>query len=155
MKSLAVVIATTFSASPVGASECEPQSPKAIAATAQVAFLGTVISVEESSYKPSQRCWDRATHGPKCGGKLVTLQVTDRIRGQVDSKVTVMSEDACYCLGPYWDSGMQYLVIAQSNITDKPGQFVASNQCEGTMEINKATQPITQGIIAALRASKR
>lgn len=124
------------------ASECEPQTPAQIARSAQVAFVGTIKMIEESPYKTSELCWSRTDRSPNCGGKLVTLNVIHAIRGNVGERATVISEDACYCLGSSWKIGTTYLVIAKQNTTGLPAQFIASNVCEGTGKLNNRAKQI-------------
>lgn len=124
------------------ASECIPSMPEEIARTAKIAFVGRVIAVDESSYKPSRLCRERSERNSRCGGKLVTLEVSERFRGSVSNTVTVVAEDACYCLGPYWAKDSRYLVVARSNDKKIPGQLVAENQCGGTIAIKNGSEPI-------------
>ena len=131
------------------ASTCVEQSPQKIAASAEIAFVGTVTDLAESPYKPWELCWDRSS-SPKCGGKLGTFRVTEKLRGDPGSTVTVLKEDGCYCTGGYWNVGSAYLVVAKPNTTRNPGQLVASNVCGGTGELGESAQPI----INALRGKK-
>ncbi|MFC3146658.1 hypothetical protein [Piscinibacterium candidicorallinum] len=73
------------------------------------------------------------------------------IRGAVGKRATVVAEDACYCLGPYWAVGKTYLIVATRNATRLPGQFIASNVCEGTGEINDRAKQIIKELGTAQR----
>ena len=149
MKSIAALAICL--ASPAFASECARQPPERIAKTAEIAFVGTVVAVQESAYKPRDACWASSRERPQCGGKLVTLQVTEGLRGAATaSRVSVVAEDGCYCLGSYWEVGKPYLVVAQRNDTGLPGDVVADNFCGGTGELNERTEPI----VKALRGPK-
>lgn len=126
------------------------------AQSAEIAFVGSVTAVEESPYSPPGRgrvCWERSVEHPQCGGKLVTLQVSDRIRGDLASSVTVVSEDACYCLGNYWKKGATYLVFAKPNNGRVPGELIASNLCSGTTELRDPDR--AQPYIRALKEAKQ
>jgi len=117
------------------ASVCLSQSPEAIARDAEVAFIGTVTSVEESEYDPrGLGCWKHSRENPECGAKFLTVAVTESLRGRLNGSVTVVSEDACYCSAPYWKKERSYLVIARKNTSGQPGALVASNVCGGTGE---------------------
>jgi hypothetical protein len=149
MKKLAATV-SAFLGTHALASQCVMQAPERIAASAQVAFVGIVTAVQESPYKPSDLCWARSREAPQCGGKLVTLQVTESLRGRVSSRTTVVSEDACYCLGSYWKVGSSYLIVASRNYRSIPGDVIAGNVCSGTGELNEMTLPI----VKALRSAK-
>lgn len=150
MKSIALVL-SAFLTSHALASECVMRSPEKIAESAQIAFIGTVASIQESQYKPSNFCSARSDAAPNCGGKLVTIQVSERLLGRVPSRTEVISEDGCYCLGGYWKVGSTYLVVASRNYKALPGDVVADNVCSGTGELNEERQPI----VKALRSAKR
>lgn len=150
MKSL-TLMSFAFLASSACASECTMKSPKTIAESAQIAFVGTVVWVQESQYKPSGFCWPRSDRAPKCGGKLVTAEVTEHLLGRVPSRVEVVSEDACHCLGSYWNVGSNYLIVASQNGKNLRGDVIAENVCSGTGELSKQNLPI----VKALRSAKR
>jgi len=134
----------------VHASECTPLSPNEIAQSAKIAFIGTVTAVAPSDYKPWPGCWEHSSQGPDCGGRLVTLEVTDQLRGNISTTATVLAEDACYCLGPYWKVGAAYLVVGRP-VAEHAEQIVAANQCEGTMDFTEDASPL----VKALRESKK
>jgi hypothetical protein len=114
------------------ASTCSMKSAEHTAQSAEVAFLGIVARVEESTYKPWGACWEHSKERPKCGGKLVTFNVAEKLKGDLGLTATVVSEDGCYCTGQYWTVGSSYLVVAKANTSDSPGQFAAENICGGT-----------------------
>lgn len=149
MRIIAVVLLIVC-ATPAFAITCEKQTPEQVAGAAEIAFVGTVTSVVESDYKPMELCWDRSS-GSRCGGKLGTFRVTESIRGQLTSSVTVLKEDGCYCTGGYWKVGSSYLVVAKPNTTKMPGQLIASNVCGGTVELSDSAQPF----IKALKDAKK
>lgn len=136
--SILVIFCTVFAE----ASECNPLAPKHVAKSAEIAFIGSVEGVEQSSYKPNAYCWPYTGRSSRCGGKLVTLKVKQAIRGNVGKLTTVISEDACNCLGPYWKAGSTYLIVAKTNATGLLGQFVASNVCGGTGELDSRAEQI-------------
>lgn len=150
MKSIALVLSALL-ASPALATQCVMKSPEKIAESAQIAFIGTVASIQESQYKPSNSCWARSEAAPNCGGKLVTIEVTERLLGRVPSRAEVVSEDGCYCLGGDWKVGSTYLVVASRNYKRLPGDVIADNVCSGTGELTAEKQPI----VKALRSAKR
>ncbi|MDR7296475.1 hypothetical protein J2X16_001814 [Pelomonas aquatica] len=137
-------------ASQASASQCKMKSPEEISKETEIAFVGTVTLIEESTYKPSNLCWERSEKAPQCGGKLVTLKVSENLRGELGSSATVVSEDGCYCLGSYWKVGSSYLIVAKPNDTSVPGQVMAVNGCSGTGELSERTQPI----VKVLRSAK-
>ncbi len=118
------------------ASTCEPMSPANAAEHAEVAFVGTVLQVDRDPYRPRHLCWDES-HGSHCGGKRVTFAVEEVLRGELGEKVELVSEDACYCLGSYWDVGDAYLVIASTGGKAAPGSLVAGDVCTGTGKIDQ------------------
>jgi hypothetical protein len=130
---------------------CSSKSPREIANTAEVAFVGEITAVEDSEYSPHPGLCRTKAKDSKCGGKLASFRVTEVIRGDVPPTVTVLSEDGCYCLGHYWKVKDSYLVIATSNTTKHRGSLVASNVCGGTGPLNERSS----AVIEALRASKR
>jgi hypothetical protein len=141
MKNIALLFALV-GIGQANASECTPLTPEAIAKGAEIAFVGRVKTVGDSSYKPNRYCWERSERNSRCGGKLVTLEVSERLRGNIPNTVTVVAEDACYCLGPYWDRESRYLVVARMDNKQMPGQLVAENQCGGTIAIEDGAEPI-------------
>lgn len=94
------------------ASTCVPKSPEEISATAEVAFVGTLKSIENDSFKPSSLCRSHSKKNPKCGGKRVIFEVTETLRSDKVGSVSVLSQDACYCTGQFWEANRAYLVIA-------------------------------------------
>ena len=102
---------------------------------AQVAFVGTVIAVRDSDYSPhSLVCWTPTQDRPACGGKVATLAVEEVLRGKPAKTVTVLSEDACYCLGAPWRKGEKYLVVATPHrvAKDNGADLLAGSTCWGT-----------------------
>ncbi|WP_395792843.1 hypothetical protein [Aquimonas sp.] len=118
------------------ASTCEPMSPTNAAEHAKVAFVGTVLQVDRDPYRPRHLCWDES-HGSHCGGKRVTFAVVEALRGDVDERVELVSEDACYCLGSYWDVGDSYLVIARLEGEEASERLVAGDVCTGTGKLDQ------------------
>lgn len=136
---------------PAHASTCLGKSPGAIASDAEIAFIGTVTSVEESEYDPrGSGCWKRSQEHPECGAKIITVTVTESLRGSANGSVAIVSEDACYCSAPYWKQQQSYLVVAYLNTSGHPGELVALNVCGGTGE-----ERTSGAAIDALRASAR
>lgn len=118
------------------ASSCAPMPPAKVAAQAEVAFVGTVLRVERDSYRPRRSCWG-ASRGPNCGGKRVTFAVVEVLRGDLSERIELVSEDACYCLGSYWDVGDAYLVIASTEGEDASERLVAGDVCKGTGKVDQ------------------
>lgn len=145
------IIASALLSTQVFASECDMQSVATISQEAEIAFVGKVTSLQESSYNPTPFCRPQSKDAPQCGGKLVTFQVTERLRGDPTAITTAVSEDACYCLGNQWKKGASYLIIAKPNNTGHPGQVIAMNTCHGTGELNGTSRSIAR----ALRAPKQ
>jgi hypothetical protein len=118
---------------------CMPKATQEIVKDADVAFVGTVISVEDSAYKPRSICRDKTIAAPHCGGKLVTVRVTESGRGGTQGTATVIAEDSCYCTGNRWNIGSSYIVVAHKNTSKIVGQFIALDICSGTNEVNENT----------------
>lgn len=110
-----------------GANQVEPSE---VAKRAEVAFVGTVLKVESDPYRPMDLCWD-ALHGDDCGGRRVTFELGEALRGNLETQVEVVSEDACYCLGSYWEVGSDYLVIAAAD-EGNANRLIAEDVCAGT-----------------------
>jgi hypothetical protein len=136
-----------LAASPAPASTCSPDSPEDIARRAEIAFIGTVDQVGRSDYRPSGRCWDSSWFKPECGGKHVTFTVREVLRGEIGDTVSVQSQDGCYCLGPYWTTGADYLVVARRHTDGKKTHVIADNVCGGTGKVADK-----QAEVEALRA---
>lgn len=149
MRSIAIVFGLLLHGSS-HASECIPLPPSEIAQSAKIAFIGTVTAVDESDYKPWKGCWEHSAQRPPCGGKLVTLEVTETLRGNISKSVTVLAEDACYCWGPYWETSASYIVVA-TPAAETTAPAVAANQCGGTMELTNDAKPLVE----AFRESKK
>jgi hypothetical protein len=103
-----------------------------LVARIEIAFVGKVIAVEESSYNPSPGlCWERSESKKSCGGQLATLEVSRRLRSRVPTTVRVLSEDVCYCHGANWKLGEYFLVTAKANDSSLPADLVALVPCSG------------------------
>ena len=85
---------------------------------------------------------------------MVTLDVTKRLRGEVGSTVTVVSQDGCYCLGQYWTVSLDYLVVAKPNTSEVPGQLIAANVCNGTGPAAES-RPAIKALQKAPKAPRR
>ena len=144
MKPIAVVFALLLHG--LGhASECIPLPPNEIAQSAKIAFIGTVTAVTESDYKPWSGCWERSAQRPPCGGKRVTFEITEQLRGDISKTATVLAEDACYCWGPFWKTGAAYIVVGMP-VAEQTAQIVANNQCGGTMELTDDARPLVKAL---------
>ena len=126
----------TIIVQPAVASTCARLPPAEVANQAEVAFVGTVLEAERDSYRPRRTCWG-ASRGPKCGGKRVTFAVVEVLRGDVDDRVELLSEDACYCLGSYWEVGDAYLVIATLEGEGASERLVAGDVFTGTGKLDQ------------------
>lgn len=109
--------------------------PHEVAKQAEVAFVGTVLKVDADPYRPWELCWD-ASHGDDCGGKRVTFALGEVLRGRLEKRIEVISEDACYCLGSYWELGSDYLVIAEVDEANA-NRLVAASVCSGTGKLDE------------------
>ena len=132
-------------------SQCIPLSAEQVARTAEIAFVGEVSAIAESSFKPRDYCLNRQPQQPQCGGKRVTFRVVDSIRGRLEPVVVAVAEDACYCFGQYWSHGAQYLVVAKWSLDGPSGQLVVLDVCHGTMPVGSDAEPF----IKALRSARR
>lgn len=118
---------------------CTPQTVQEIVKNAEVAFVGTVTSVQDSAYKSRSLCQDRTGEQPHCGGKVVIFHVTGNLRGDAEDTANVLAEDSCYCTGIRWNIGSSYIVVARKNSLKIAGQFIASDMCSGTSVVNENT----------------
>lgn len=118
-------------------STCEREHPAEIARTAALAFVGTVERVAEDRYRPSRLCRKATARKPQCGGKRVTFTVREELRGAPGESVNVVSQDACYYLGVYWEPGADYLVVARPDPEARKPRLLAANLCSGTGEISE------------------
>ena len=132
VRTLAVSLPWVLAALPSFALECSPADSDRVVAEVEVAFVGKAISVEPSGYAPSEICWKADTGRPQCGGKIATFEVTRSIKGGASGQVRVLAEDGCYCLGPYFKEGGEYLVVGLKNPTPFPADVLAKNVCWGT-----------------------
>lgn len=146
LKTVVALIAIAF-VMQAHAGSCARPPLELIAQHAQIAFTGTVTAIEDHAYEGGDngRKW-----GPQCGGKLVTFRVSDRIRGNPASSVTVVSQDACYLFGLHWKAGSSYLIVAKPKPDHTPGQFIDSGVCGGSMELGEEADTL----IKALRGAK-
>jgi hypothetical protein len=143
-----VLLATSCSAA---AMSCFRMSDGEIVITAGTAFVGNVLSVDDSPYETFPGpCRARTTDKPHCGAKLVTLHVIESLRGKLDANVTVRTMDSCTCLGPSLTVGSSYVVVARPNRTGEPGDYVAASICGGTEELNERGT----GLVKAFRAGR-
>lgn len=143
-ESAVALLLTGATALPAFASTCMRMEPHEVAKRAEVAFVGTVLKVEADPYRPWELCWD-ASHGDDCGGKRVTFELAEVLRGRLEKRVEVISEDACYCLGSYWEVGSDYLVIAEVDEANA-NRLVAGSVCAGTGKLDER-----QSYLGALR----
>ena len=119
-----------LASAPALAMQCRPLEPEKIAAEAEVAFVGKVVSVTPAEYG-SGMCW-KAERGSECGGKIAVFEIVKSLKGKTSGKVSVLAEDGCYCLGSYFTAGRDYLVVAGRNTTPLKADVLAKNVCWGT-----------------------
>lgn len=143
---MVIVVSTLALSGPSMALMCQPTAPEDIARIAEIAFVGVVTGVEESPYQPSGSCWAQTVLKPTCGGKLASFQISETLRGKPGVAATVLTEDACYCLGHYWKVGASYLVVARANSGDAKGDLIASNVCGGAGPIGVETESVIEAL---------
>ena len=139
-----------LASAPALAMQCRPLDPEKVAAEAEVAFVGKVVSVAPAEYG-SGMCW-KAERGSECGGKIAVFEVAKTLKGKVSGKVSVLAEDGCYCLGSYFTTGREYLVVAGKNTTPLKADVLAKNVCWGTGPSASALQ---KKVIDRLSAESR
>ena len=147
---MGVFVALSLASLPSFAMKCKLVDPERVVSAAEIAFVGRVSSVTPSEYAPSAVCKHKP--GGRCGGKIATLKVMKNLRGQTAPEVTVLAEDACNCLGAYFNHGAEYLVIASPNSTPFAADFLAKNVCWGTGQVARKH---SQKIIELLSAPQR
>lgn len=127
---------------------CMPQTAQETVKNAEVAFVGTFTSVQNSSYKSKSLCQDRTGEQPHGGGKVVIFHVTGNLRGGAEDTATVLAENSCYCPGIRWNIGSSYIVVARKNSSKIAGQFIASYMCSGTSVVNENTPSLIRDLKA-------
>lgn len=90
---------------------CTQQPLDEVIENADAIFTGRIRSVDflPEPSSPSLCRYD----GVKCGGKIATVQVRRVWKGEVEKTAYVYSEDACYCLGTYFEKGQERLFIVK------------------------------------------
>jgi hypothetical protein len=134
------ILGTAIFLSPAAiALSCERPPEALIARDAEIAFVGKVPSVEESSFNPRPGlCWEKSAKNPECGGHLVLLEVTRPPRKQDVGRVRALSEDSCYCVGARWNVGDKYLVVAKQNDSTIRADLIARGLCSGTSRMTES-----------------
>ena len=113
---------------------------------ADVIFQGTVIARESLSNSSNGLCWQRSEgYYSDCGPKIATFDVHKIWKGDVDSSVKVFSEDACYCLGNYFEMDSELIVFArQEDVSD--AELLAQDVCHGTSYVNSNSNELIENL---------
>ena len=128
MRAIIIIILFTVSLGRAYAMSCEPLPHETQVEGAEVIFQGTIIERKGIAPDGPHVCAAYSEKKPRCGEKVATFQVTKTWRGELARKVKVHSEDACLCLGSYFEKGKEYIVFAKQ----VDGVLRAANVCEGT-----------------------
>lgn len=121
------------------AKQCVPAPFEDSVKEADVIFEGTVIKREPYDTSGNESiCWKQDTNSKElCGGKLATFLITQVWKGaEAGNIIQAYSEDACYCLGNYFEKGKKYIVFARKagGASGKSKGFVTANSvCLGSM----------------------
>ena len=94
---------------------CAPEATEKLFSKADFIFAGKVVERQKLREQPGGLCW---MDGDKCGAKIATMKVGKVWKGTPGERITVYSEDACYCLGTYFDVGKKYLVFGVNSQDD-------------------------------------
>jgi hypothetical protein len=114
------------------ASSCTPRDPAEVARHAPYAFVGRVVTVEPSQYERAAGACTTTQQNGGCGSRLNTIEVVRVLRGSIPERVKVISEDVCSCFGAFLGLNREYLIVADGNSSQHPGDFIARSKCEGT-----------------------
>ena len=113
---------------------------------ADVIFQGTVIAREALSNSSNGLCWEQSEgYYSDCGPKIATFDVHQLWKGDVDSSVTVFSEDACYCLGNYFTMDSELIVFARLEDIHN-ADLIAQDVCHGTSNINSEESELIENL---------
>ncbi len=94
------------------AMECVASKLKDKFESADFVFMGTVVQREKIQDNGNGICWNK---GELCGPKVATLAVEEIWKGNMALKdVRVYSEDACYCVGTYYELDQRYIVYGNA-----------------------------------------
>ncbi len=121
------------------ASQCVIQDMDSLYKKADFVFEGEVISREKISDNENKICWDK---GENCGSKIATLSVGEVWKGGLKDSTSVLSVDACYCLGTYFKVAEKKIVFAVKS-DDSRFDMKDLGAC--------ATRPIDQALISILK----
>jgi len=75
-------------------------------------FSGKVVERVKEKGEPGL-CW---SEGEACGTKIATIEIFDSWKGNLPTLVEVESDDACNCLGTYFNVGDQYVIFANKDM---------------------------------------
>jgi hypothetical protein len=95
------------------AMQCARQPLNEVFDEADAIFAGRISAVHFLPEPSSPGlCW---YDGVKCGEKIATVEVGRTWKGEVEKTAYVYSEDACYCLGTYFEKDQERLFIVKRN----------------------------------------
>ena len=127
------------------AKQCAPGKFEDNAKTADIIFEGKVIEREPHEITSRKSiCWQQESgNNALCGGKLATFEINTLWKGDYTEKtIEVYSEDACYCLGNYFEEDKNYIVFGYKNssVPDWKTTFsTAGSVCQGTIPLANHT----------------
>lgn len=116
--------------------EVSCESEEAYYAAADIVFEGIVTKRQNiDDQSENSLCWSKE-RGSQCGSKIATFRVERVIKGVLspDDAPTVYAGDGCYCVDPYLDNGLRYVVYAK--IDGVKSDFRSLNGC-ATRQINE------------------
>ena len=124
---ITVLALTLLSFRPALAMQVVCDSPEVNFTKADVVFVGTVKKREVlEEENPSGLCWTQE-QGKKCGAKVVSIEMEEALKGEFQETVSVKAGDGCYCVDPYLDEGIKYIIFGMK--TENSGEFDSMNAC--------------------------
>lgn len=126
-----------LASSNVNAMQCAEQPFEIMVDKARAIFVGEVVARKRIKSQPG-RCWQSSSETSNCGSKVATFKVERIWKGSISENAKVFSEDACYCLGSYFEVGDKYLVFARQH-SGLEADFKTNNICLGTRSLSNST----------------
>lgn len=121
--------------SPALAMQCMPRPLEENFKAADIIFVGKVEQRQAvESSEPDGICWKQSEKQPLCGSKVATFAISKLWKGTLPDthSVKVFSNDGCYCLGSYFETGKEYLVFA-NHMVDGTAEYTIRTVCDGTI----------------------
>ena len=112
LRVLACGFAFLIASTEVTSSTCAPTPLATAFEGADYVFEGAVTARSRIESSTDELCTMR---GELCGSKVAEFSVSQVWKGSLDTATTVYSQDACLCLGSYFEEGDRYIVFAMKS----------------------------------------